>query len=167
MFHREEPEGAPKHRDDSENANLMDATAAPPEPLPDVLEVWFAGCHSDVGAGAVKDDVAQLGNVSLRWMVKQVERSGCGIKFAATASGTDGIDVGLQTLSQQQDVLAAIHDRLVTAPVWWILELMPMRFSWQKPDGTWKSQLGYALTNTILSGSNKPLLTFAKTIPQN
>ena len=157
MFHREVPGGDPKHRDDSEHASLV---PAPPEPLSDVLEVWFVGCHSDVGGGAVEDNAPNsLGNVSLGWMVKQVILSECGIKFDATALEEAKIDIGPQTLPQPQDVLAAIHDQLNAKPLWWILELMPMKFTWQEPDGTWESKWGYVLTNASLSESNELLLT--------
>jgi len=168
MFHREVPGGDPKHRDDSEHASHADPTPAPPEPLADVLEVWFVGCHSDVGGGAVEDKVLHsLANVSLGWMAKQVILSGCGIKFDAKALETAKIDVGPETLPQPEDVLAAIHDRLKTKPMWWILELMPMKFTWQEADGTWKSKWGYAFTNTTLSRPNKLSLTCVETLPQN
>ncbi|KAH7340539.1 hypothetical protein B0J17DRAFT_715747 [Rhizoctonia solani] len=52
----------------------------------DILEVWFAGCHGDVGGGAVSDtEEYQLSNVSLRWMIRQIISSQCGIKFDAGA----------------------------------------------------------------------------------
>ncbi|CAL1713203.1 unnamed protein product [Somion occarium] len=48
----------------------------------DVLEVWFAGCHSDVGGGSVPDGTKySLANITLRWMVRQVVLSQCGINF--------------------------------------------------------------------------------------
>ncbi|KAF8443037.1 hypothetical protein L210DRAFT_3643925 [Boletus edulis BED1] len=48
----------------------------------DVLEVWFAGCHSDIGGGNVEDDVqVSLAQITLHWMVEQVVRSECGILF--------------------------------------------------------------------------------------
>jgi len=168
-----------------------------------VLEVWFAGCHSDVGGGAVKDTVRySLADISLRWMVKQVILSQCGIKFDAAAlrrhdidistivllapkrpadendvaagagdplhsshththaapdspgadgstelmvqSGRDG-NVDAQNWPREQDVLADLHDQLKIAPIWWILEFVPMKFTWQNPDGTWKYQWGINL----------------------
>ena len=179
---REEPSGTPSRTLD---------------PLRAVEEVWFAGCHSDVGGGAIEDTVRySLADVSLRWMVKQVILSQCGIKFDAAAlrradidvstivlvgptqptveqvwrrkseaeagtssqaspgsSGEDGSgeytprkgkDKGAETQAwpREQDVLADIHDRLKSQPLWWLLELMPMRFTWQEDDGTWKSKLG-------------------------
>ncbi|KIO29790.1 hypothetical protein M407DRAFT_21039 [Tulasnella calospora MUT 4182] len=39
----------------------------------DVQEVWFAGCHSDVGGGStVNNDIHTLANPSLKWMVSEV-----------------------------------------------------------------------------------------------
>ena len=101
-------------------------------------------------------------------MVKQVILSGCGIKFDAKALGKAHIDVPAVIASpppgegdsgegmvqggggsDMQDVLAAIHDRLTTQPLWWILELLPMKFTWQEEDGRWKNEWGYALTSTV------------------
>lgn len=59
-----------------------------------MLEVWFAGCHSDVGGSAVPDTVRySLADISLRWMVKQVILSQCGIRFDPTALRKADIDV--------------------------------------------------------------------------
>jgi len=59
-----------------------------------VQEVWFVGCHSDVGGGAVEDTVIySLGDISLRWMVKQVILSQCGIRFDAEALRDADIDI--------------------------------------------------------------------------
>ena len=172
------------------------------EPLPAVQEVWFAGCHSDVGGGAVKDTVCySLGDISLRWMVKQVILSQCGIRFDAAALRRADIDISTiflaypaqptvdqlwrrkseveavtislalpappdaggcmisngkgkgvekQVLLQEEDVMTDAHDKLKSQPWWWFLELMPMKFTWQEANGTWKSKWGYAPTNTIL-----------------
>ncbi|CUA70407.1 hypothetical protein RSOLAG22IIIB_00770 [Rhizoctonia solani] len=37
----------------------------------DVKEVWFAGCHSDVGGGNVPDSQHSLSDITLRWMVRE------------------------------------------------------------------------------------------------
>ncbi|PVF92195.1 hypothetical protein CPB86DRAFT_769670 [Serendipita vermifera] len=40
-----------------------------------VQEVWFAGCHCDVGGGNYKDeevDAHKLANISLRWMLNEI-----------------------------------------------------------------------------------------------
>ncbi|PVF92197.1 hypothetical protein CPB86DRAFT_819847 [Serendipita vermifera] len=41
----------------------------------DVQEVWFAGCHCDIGGGNTDDaetDKSKLANISLRWMLKEI-----------------------------------------------------------------------------------------------
>ncbi|KAG8706645.1 hypothetical protein FRC11_008069, partial [Ceratobasidium sp. 423] len=115
----------------------------------DVLEVWFAGCHGDVGGGAVKDtDEYQLSNISLRWMIRQIISSQCGIKFDTEALKAMHIspanvsfgmktdrshysspsDVKLVDAAQKQemgDALAKEHDNL-RKPVWWPLEFVPL-----------------------------------------
>ena len=196
LFHHETPEKASNHPYDLELASPVSATSAPPEPLPAIQEVQFAGCHSDVGGGAVEDAVRySLGDISLRWMVKQVILSECGIKFDMVALRAADIDVSTivlvgptqRTVDQlwrrksdaeavtaslalptpsaedgseedlipkgkgkdveeqvwpQEDVLADTHDKLKSQPWWWFLEIMPMKFTWQEADGTWKSKWG-------------------------
>jgi len=200
----------------SERKAPSTASSTPPrksEPLPAMQEVWFAGCHSDVGGGAVEDAVRySLGDISLRWMVKQVILSQCGIKFDTIAlrradidvstifltgpeqqtveqlwrrkseaeavtisstpltpsgegdSGEDMIQKGkekgaeAQVWPQEQDVLTDTHDQLKSQQMWWALELMPMKFTWQEADGTWKSKWGYGLTNIILRFNDLSLI---------
>ncbi|PVF92193.1 hypothetical protein CPB86DRAFT_819843 [Serendipita vermifera] len=45
------------------------------DPHAPVMEVWFSGCHCDVGGGNVKDadhTAANLANISLRWMLNHI-----------------------------------------------------------------------------------------------
>jgi len=89
-----------------------------------VEEVWFAGCHSDVGGqyfvfshrlaplilviftgGAVGDDSRySLADISLRWMVKQVVLSQCGILFDHTALRKADIDISSVIITDQPTV---------------------------------------------------------------
>ena len=63
-----------------------------PDPTEPMKEVWFAGCHADVGGSAVKDAVRDsLANIPLRWMVKEVMISQCGIRFDREALKEAGI----------------------------------------------------------------------------
>ena len=212
LFHHETPEEAAKPQDDPGFAGLVGVMATSPEPVPPVEEVWFAGCHSDVGGGEVKDVVRySVGDISLRWMIKQVILSECGIEFDAAAlrrvdidvstialagpaqqgveqlrrkseseteigsspSGDDGssdedmIRKGKDKVLEEQtwsqgDMLAGIYDQLKSQPLWWILEFMPMKFTWQDADGTWKSKLGYAVA--ALSEPNRLSLTYVETL---
>jgi len=52
-----------------------------------VQEVWFAGCHSDVGGGNAKDSKRHaLSNVPLRWMLREINLNlGGRIHFDPTA----------------------------------------------------------------------------------
>ncbi|KAI0368947.1 hypothetical protein BV20DRAFT_947314 [Pilatotrama ljubarskyi] len=50
----------------------------------DVLEVWFAGCHCDVGGGSVANDVPHtLARIPLRWMIRECFKTNTGIRFHA------------------------------------------------------------------------------------
>ncbi|KAF8338079.1 uncharacterized protein EI90DRAFT_3286815 [Cantharellus anzutake] len=51
-------------------------------PPTDVREVWFSGCHCDVGGGNAKDSERYaLSNVPLRWMLKEIIAADTGIMF--------------------------------------------------------------------------------------
>jgi len=84
----------------SPEGNEFSITSSKPPDFPRVLEVWFAGCHSDVGGGSVEDTVRySLGDISLRWMVKQVLLSDCGIMFDDAALARADIDVSTIVLA--------------------------------------------------------------------
>ncbi|KAG8754368.1 hypothetical protein FRC12_011207 [Ceratobasidium sp. 428] len=128
----------------------------------DVLEVWFAGCHSDVGGGEELNTAKySLSNIPLRWMVRQIILAQCGIQFNQNA--LKEMDIPLPTLSfgrsnldavfhyepdvaavkeakerEQQDALAKIHDALKN-PLWWSLEFFPIVHSYQDENGKWHS----------------------------
>ncbi|KAK8847716.1 hypothetical protein IAR55_005575 [Kwoniella newhampshirensis] len=44
-------------------------------------EVWFLGCHSDVGGGNDENGQASLSNITFRWMLREAEH--CGLKLDA------------------------------------------------------------------------------------
>ncbi|KAJ3511638.1 hypothetical protein NLJ89_g3982 [Agrocybe chaxingu] len=59
----------------------------------DVEEVWFAGCHCDVGGGAVKNEVRNnLARISLRWMVRECFKLKTGILFHRDTFKAIGMD---------------------------------------------------------------------------
>jgi uncharacterized protein (DUF2235 family) len=60
----------------------------------DVLEVWFTGCHADVGGGAVPNEKRHmLSKIPLRWMIRQCFECNTGILFSTAALAETGIDV--------------------------------------------------------------------------
>ncbi|EDR12143.1 uncharacterized protein LACBIDRAFT_311208 [Laccaria bicolor S238N-H82] len=115
----------------------------------DVLEVWFSGCHSvpDVGGGAVLNSTLEsLANISLRWMVREVIASGCGVIFDPAALAQARIEVSPEPIGLAErelddiDCLQPIYDDLVIYKIWWMLEVMPLKFTWQDAQCVWHSK---------------------------
>ncbi|KIJ41275.1 hypothetical protein M422DRAFT_172643 [Sphaerobolus stellatus SS14] len=51
-------------------------------PASDVKEVWFAGCHCDVGGGSVSNDTRyNMARIPLRWMIRECFKANTGIIF--------------------------------------------------------------------------------------
>ncbi len=60
----------------------------------DVLEVWFAGAHADVGGGAVPNkERHKLAQIPLRWMIRQAFECNTGIIFKTKKLAEFGLDV--------------------------------------------------------------------------
>ncbi|KAF5337742.1 hypothetical protein D9758_016028 [Tetrapyrgos nigripes] len=58
-----------------------------------VQEVWFAGCHCDVGGGAVPNETRNsLSRIPLRWMIRQCFLTGTGIMFHREMLKDVGLD---------------------------------------------------------------------------
>jgi uncharacterized protein (DUF2235 family) len=109
----------------------------------DVLEVWFAGCHSDVGGGAVTNSTANsLADISLRWMVREAMTASCNIKFDPAALIRANLNLELEPTTAEleldlSDALEPLHDELKLDPLWWLLEIVPLQYSWQDAQGVW------------------------------
>ncbi|KAF9461536.1 hypothetical protein BDZ94DRAFT_1167539 [Collybia nuda] len=59
----------------------------------DVIEVWFSGCHCDVGGGSVKNGTPySLARIPLRWMIRECFKTETGILFSSEALNRVGID---------------------------------------------------------------------------
>lgn len=79
----------------------LDIPDVEPTPPSDVMEVWFPGCHSDVGGGNVKNSLkVSLAQITLRWMVEQVILSNCGIVFDEEALERVGMPLSSFPISQ-------------------------------------------------------------------
>ncbi|KAJ7720871.1 hypothetical protein DFH07DRAFT_907066 [Mycena maculata] len=59
----------------------------------DVDEVWFAGCHCDVGGGSVDNDTPNnLARIPLRWMIRECFKTNSGIMFETEGLRSIGLD---------------------------------------------------------------------------
>ncbi|KAH0586678.1 hypothetical protein H2248_007895 [Termitomyces sp. 'cryptogamus'] len=64
-----------------------------PERATDVEEVWFAGCHCDVGGGSVANGTPHtLARIPLRWMIRECFKADTGIMFMSESLKTLGLD---------------------------------------------------------------------------
>ncbi|KAL5482738.1 hypothetical protein ACEPAI_9332 [Sanghuangporus weigelae] len=149
----------------------------------DVKQVWFAGCHSDVGGGAVKNSVEDtLSDIPLRWMVREVIASQCGIQFDAAVMESLHVHASLQTpeyyaaagsaaegtpgprpskedcTADEVDATKPLHDELRIMPIWWTLEIIPLPFSWQDAKGVWHKKWEFHLGRGRSVDHTGPLL---------
>jgi len=97
----------------------------------------------DVGGGAVTNDTKEsLANITLRWMAREALASESGIQFDDDALVRANIVLGLEPTTAELDMdnidaLQPIHDELKIDRLWWLLEIIPLQFSWQDADGVW------------------------------
>ncbi|KAI0248360.1 hypothetical protein BJV78DRAFT_1131681 [Lactifluus subvellereus] len=79
LYHRSVPD-QPAPKDGTDPAPDALRTGTDELYKTDMKEVWFAGCHSDVGGGAALDSAAHaLANIPLRWMIEQIVGADCPI----------------------------------------------------------------------------------------
>jgi len=115
----------------------------------DVVEVWFAGGHTDIGGGEPFAEKSHpISDIPLRWMVKEIQLSQCGIIFDPGALDRMGIDPKAlvenpkeYSNTDKRDVTAAVHDALrqpVQRWFWWMLEIIPFGYKYQDVEtGAW------------------------------
>ncbi|KAH9947603.1 hypothetical protein B0H21DRAFT_708357 [Amylocystis lapponica] len=108
----------------------------------DVREVWFSGCHSDVGGSTTGTQTSgSLSDISFRWMVDQIRKSNCGILLEDNELHKMGISNynSHAPISSASPSLAhaPIRDQLKIRPLWWVLEVIPLRHTYQESDGRW------------------------------
>jgi len=141
--------------------------------ITDEKEVWFVGCHTDVGGGATSNtDPNSLANIPLRWMVQEIVRADCAILFdygafeqwgipidigkendpptslaVNEASGSDPETGGPVTENQADalDVVQPMHDQLKKMPLWWILEIMFTSYTYQNVQDKWVTSWSFHL----------------------
>ncbi|KAF8651914.1 hypothetical protein AX16_004559 [Volvariella volvacea WC 439] len=131
-------------RIDSEETIIESAQVGP---VPASKEVWFSGCHSDVGGGNVDNSTEHsLANISLRWMIKEIIEAKIPIQFDPVELERAGLSVGVQAQEGESasypglaDALSPLYDQLVRNKIWWILEVLPMNVLWEDFQNRWHS----------------------------
>ncbi|KAK0243677.1 hypothetical protein EDD85DRAFT_945002 [Armillaria nabsnona] len=80
--------------DDEEDLQKSERLHSPPAAQQtDIEEVWFAGCHCDVGGGSVKDSTHySLSRIPLRWMIRECFKAETGIMFDSERLRDIGLD---------------------------------------------------------------------------
>ncbi|KAJ7250017.1 hypothetical protein B0H12DRAFT_684586 [Mycena haematopus] len=117
---------------------------------PDTLEVWFSGCHTDIGGGAVANSVTRsLSDITLRWMVRQIMASTCGIQFDPAALRAAGNPASAapseETAIDDADSSEPLDDELAGFSAWKLLEIFPLVWSVQDVKGAWHNKFGLHL----------------------
>jgi uncharacterized protein (DUF2235 family) len=92
-----------------------------PPPAQDVLQLWFAGVHCDVGGG-YREPEAGLSKIALQWMVAEAERQGL---LTVQAAKDTIIPAGDTPAFAAPNPAAMQHESL--KGLWWLLEWIPKR----------------------------------------
>lgn len=143
------PESRDGKTDDAQDKER--ATDEPDEPENDELEVWFPGCHADVGGGNKPGDEAfQLSHAPLVWMVQEATKAGLRFDcrpakmYHCLGIPEEGVDrrAYLDAL-HHSSATGILNDRLqsgsgvsvASALAWNILEHIPIRHVEIQKDG--------------------------------
>ncbi|KAJ7242632.1 hypothetical protein C8J57DRAFT_1084197, partial [Mycena rebaudengoi] len=103
-------------------------------PVTDVQEVWFAGCHCDVGGGSVLNGTRpNLAHIPLRWMIRECFKARTGIIFPATEIAKLGIEPSHLYPDVRPRPVVDAHTqgrqtiRAIEAPGWgsWAMSFLP------------------------------------------
>jgi hypothetical protein len=87
----------------------------------DIEEVWFAGCHCDVGGGAVKNETRHnLARIPLRWMIRECFKMKTGIMFESDKLRKFGLnpDHLYPIVLQRPPALSPDSGHVKNAPSW-------------------------------------------------
>ena len=89
----------------------------------DILQVWFAGVHSDIGGGYPEAQSA-LSKYPLLWMIDEAVQCGLAVNPRTVNQLAWGVQRKGSPFSYvAPDVSGDLHDSLTGA--WWILEFLP------------------------------------------
>jgi uncharacterized protein (DUF2235 family) len=129
--------------------------------MQDIEEVWFPGCHADIGGGWPKRDgeAWPLSHAPLVWMVHEAEKAGLKFnpyKMSKLGCCQDAVDeYGEADHDRREHFHRAIHESgcrgfihdclehggglpRMSVISWKIMEYLPFRRMDLRPDGSWK-----------------------------
>lgn len=95
----------------------------------DIKQVWFAGCHSDVGGGFVEDESA-LSKYSLLWMLEQAKVEGLVLPTSMINHVVRGHERKNARPYTKPDVAGPLHISLTGG--WKVLEYLPRKISYRE-----------------------------------
>ena len=113
------------------------ASGEPPDQ--DSKQVWFAGCHSDIGGGFPEDQSA-ISKLPLLWMVEQARAHGLRVRTAMVNHIVKGLPRKGARTYQKPDPQGPLHNSM--GWYWWLVEWVPKnarRKEWPER----KTWLGY------------------------
>lgn len=124
----------------------------------DIKQVWFAGCHSDIGGGYPEEE-SRLAKFPLDWMLREAIAHGLKINPATRNYIVLGrVHLGSKVRFTKPDHTADAHDSLTRG--WRILEILPKSAKWME----WPRRklaglyLPLAEPREIAATENKPLI---------
>lgn len=92
----------------------------------DAREMWFAGCHSDVGGGFIEDQSA-LSKFPLLWMLDQAKAQGLRLRTQMVNHIVKGVPRKGARTYQKPNAAGPLHNSM--AWYWWLIEWIPKRAS--------------------------------------
>ena len=94
----------------------------------DLAQVWFPGVHSDIGGGYPQHEAAPA-NVSLAWMIREVQQHGaelCEERVAMVLGTPSGVYDADHIYTMPATADHCLHDSL--EKWWWILQVLPQQY---------------------------------------
>jgi len=96
----------------------------------DSRQVWFAGCHSDIGGGYPEND-SGLSKYPLRWMIQQAKAHGLNVNTSMFNHLVEGkARRGSEHKYAEPSASAELHISATRA--WRILEWLPKKERWRE-----------------------------------
>ena len=103
----------------------------------DILQVWFAGVHADIGGGYPEKE-SGLSKYPLLWMIEEAVKSGLKVNQATVNQLAWGIQRKGSPFSYvAPDIRGDLHTSLRGA--WWLLEYLPKRARYKE----WPARQSY------------------------